>query len=394
MAAAGQGVESGGRSEIFKLSGTAKIGIGVVSIIYFADVFLKASRKCFWFDELFTVYLCRLANFGDTWTAIEHGSDFNPPLFYLLERGSQRLFGAGLIATRLPSTIGVWLFCLCLFLFVARRAGAVCGFIAGVFPFFTSVQYYAYEARAHGIVLGWCGLALVCWQRSTAGARRHVWLAGFWLSLIGALLTHVYAVYLLVPFALVELYNVARVRQPDWRILAVIAVALVSVTSTITLPLIRYYHAAASPARIFGAYHDVLEHFLLNVVGPALGIFIFWLLLATLDGRGTRPDMSPAVIIPGQVAVAVGFASIPIVGLVGCKLSHGPFLDRYFLASVTGYSIFLAIASSKLRAPWIRASFAVCLFGLMIGDFGTTTYLQQKAQVGASRAKHQSPTQH
>ena len=152
---------AGERNNIFGHNGFTRftiVNIAVVSAVYFADIFLKASRKCFWSDELFTVYLCRLPTFKDTWTAVTHGVDFNPPLFYLLIRFAQRLFGEGLIATRLPAIVGVWLFCICLFLFVARRAGVTSGFIAGAFPFFTLAQYYAYEARAHGIVLGWCGL--------------------------------------------------------------------------------------------------------------------------------------------------------------------------------------------------------------------------------------------
>src|ERR1700733_13984129 len=212
-------------------------GIGVVSTVYFADLFLKASQKCFWYDELFTVYLCRLPSFKNTWMAVADGADFNPPLFYLLTRGAQRIFGGGLIATRLPAMFGFWLFAVCLFFFVARRAGIVSGFIAGVFPFFTLAQYYAYEARAHGIVLGWCGLALVCWQRNAEGRARYFWLAGFGLSLLGALLTHVYAVYLLVPFAVVEIYNLIDKKGPNWGNLAVLALALASVTLTVYLPL-------------------------------------------------------------------------------------------------------------------------------------------------------------
>jgi hypothetical protein len=380
MAAIGQGVGEG--DEPRKLSRTSILGIVVVSSIYFADIFLKASRKCFWFDELFTVYLCRLPTFSDTWTAIRHASDFNPPLFYLLERGSQRLFGHGLIATRVPSAIGVWLFCICLFFFVARRAGAICGFIAGAFPFFTLIQYYAYEARAHGMVLGWCGLALLCWQRSTAGAKRYVWLAGFGLSLVGALLTHVYAVYLLVPFALVELYNVTTGKRPDWSILAVMTLAFTSVTLAVTLPLVRHYRAAAISANYFPASHDVVQQFLLHVVGPAIGILIIWLLLAALDGRQPLPNAETAIGFSiREVVLAVGFACIPILGLVGCKLSHGPFLDRYFLASAAGDSIFLAIATSRLRFSWIKAGFAWCLFFLMLADLTTTIYLANKHRI-------------
>jgi hypothetical protein len=66
------------------LSWGAIAGVALFSVLYFADIFLKASQKCFWFDELFTVYLCRLPDFKSTWTAVAHGADFNPPLFYLM----------------------------------------------------------------------------------------------------------------------------------------------------------------------------------------------------------------------------------------------------------------------------------------------------------------------
>jgi Dolichyl-phosphate-mannose-protein mannosyltransferase len=366
----------------YKLSWGATVGIALFSVLYFAEIFFKASRKCFWFDELFTVYLCRLPDFKSVWTAVAHGADFNPPLFYLLERGSQALFGQGLIATRLPSTIGVWLFCICLFLFVARRAGATCGFIAGAFPFFTLIQYYAYEARAHGIVLGWYGLALVCWQRSREGQKECFWLAGFGLSVLGALLTHVYAVYLLVPFALVELYNLISRTQPSWSILAVMALAFTSVTVAVYLPLVRNYRAAAIPADFYNASHYVLEHFFWNVVGPASGVLMFWLLLAAVDGRQPGPNANTAIVIHrGEIVLAVGFACIPVIGLLGCKVSHGPFFDRYFLASVAGYSIFLAIASSRLRVPWLAAAFAGSLSCLMLADLATTIYLAKSHRI-------------
>ena len=104
------------------------------SVIYFADIFVRSSQKCFWFDELFTIYLCRLPKFRATWEAVNRGADFNPPLLYLLTRAVEKLFGEGLIATRLPEMVGVWVFCLCLFSFVSG-ARAPAGLIAGLFLF-------------------------------------------------------------------------------------------------------------------------------------------------------------------------------------------------------------------------------------------------------------------
>ncbi len=351
----------------------------VASFIYFADIFVRASRKCFWFDELFAVYLCRLPNFRSTWAAVTHGADFNPPLFYLLTRGAQRLFGEGLIATRLPEIVGVWLFCFCLFLFVERRAGALSGFIAGAFPFFTLVQFYAYEARAHGLVLGWCGLALVCWQRTTDGHKRYLWLACFGLFLVAALLTHIYAVYLIFPFALVEIYNLLYRRRPNWGVIAVMAFAVTSVVLAVYLPLIRAYRSSM-PATFSAASHDFLQHFLVNVVGPATSILMLSLLLTVFDGlRGGLQANTVRAIPPRELLVAVGFACIPLIGLIGSKVSGGPFFDRYFLPSIAGYAILFGFANSRPQErAWTPKIMGAFMFLLMIGDLGTTVYLRNR----------------
>ncbi len=243
------------------------IGV-VVSLLYFGDLFLKASRKCFWYDELFTVYLCRLPSFKHTWAAVMQGGDYNPPVLYLLTRAAERVFGEGLIATRLPEMVGVWLFGICLYLFVSRRAGRLSGLIAALLPFFTIVQYYAYEARPHGITLAWAGLALICWQRSHDGEGRFLWPLGFGLSLTGALLTHVYDVYLVLPFAAVELYYLAKDRRMSWPIASAIALPLIGVLP-LYLSLVRMYRATVPPT-FAPASHSVLRPYFTEAMSPAI----------------------------------------------------------------------------------------------------------------------------
>jgi hypothetical protein len=155
----------------FKLNWKTYTGIFLVSVIYFADISLKASRKCFWFDELIATYLCRLHDFNSTWQAVLHGADFIPPLLYSFTRCAQWLVGGGLIATRLPPMSCVWLFGVSLFLFVSRDAGVFPGLVAGTFPFFNLAQYYAYEARAHGILMVWSGPGLLAEAPRTPGAK-------------------------------------------------------------------------------------------------------------------------------------------------------------------------------------------------------------------------------
>jgi hypothetical protein len=364
----------------YKLSWGAIAGIALFSVLYFADIFLKASRKCFWFDELFTTYLCRLPSFKATWTAVQHGADFNPPMLYLLTRGAQWLFGEGLIATRLPAMVGFWVFSVCLFLFVFRRGGLASGFIAGMFPFFTLAQYYAYEARAHAIVLGWCGLTLVCWQRTgeAPGKSKYAWLAGFGVCLAGALLTHVYAVFLIFPFALVELCNLIR-RRPNWGIIATMGSAFIVIVVFVYLPLFRTYRANV-PSTFHGASHDLLERFLENTFGPAVLILLLSLFLFALDTmRLPGPAKLTTRIPKREMLAAVGLACVPLVALIGSKISHGPFIERYFLLSVAGYAIALGFASLRVqRESWSANALAGCMLLLMIADLGTTAYLRHR----------------
>jgi hypothetical protein len=354
-------------------------GLSFVSLVYFADILLNASLKCFWFDELFTVYLCRLPSFKNTWYAAVNGADFNPPLFYLLTRASQRVFGDGLISMRLPAITGVWLFGVCLFLFVTKRTNVVSGLVAGMFPFFTLARYYAYEARAHGTVLGWCGLTLLCWQRSSEGAAKYLWLTGFGLSLMGALFTHVYAVYLLFPFVLVEVYSLYQRKRPRWDILAIMVLALASAAASAYLPLLRAFRTSI-PAVFFPPSHEILQRFLIRVIGPALVVLLLSLVLLTL-GRTVhaRRAMTITAIPQQDLVVAVGFVCIPLVGFVGCKISHGPFVDRYFLATIAGYAVLLGFAScSPQISSWSSKALAGCMLLLMVADLGATVYLSMK----------------
>jgi hypothetical protein len=355
-------------------------GIAVLSLIYFADVIIRANSKCFWFDEIFTVLLCRLPTFGATWAAVSHGADFNPPLLYLLTRGTQGLFGEGLIATRLPAMVGVWLFCLCLYGFVARRSGVFAGMIAGLFPFFTLAQFYAYEARSHGIVLGWCGLALVCWQKNREGHNKYLWLAGFGLSLLGALLTHVYAVYLLVPFAIVELFNLFR--KPNWGNMAVMLLAFVGVAVTVYLPLSRVYRKTIS-STFFAASHDVFQRFLTHVIGPALAVLLLSVVISVVWERRTRRLTLAGTEIPfEELLLAGGFACLPLVGLLGSKITHGPMIDRYYLSSIAGYAIFLGFANSRENLGREAARvLATCMVLLMVADLAVIAYLAKKQTI-------------
>jgi hypothetical protein len=349
----------------------------LISALYFADTLLRASLKTFWYDELATVFLCRLPSFHATWTAVLHGSDFNPPLFYLLTRWGQHFSGEGLIASRLPAIIGFWVFGVCLFVFVTRRLGPLPACIAALFPVFTLAHVYAYEARPHGATLAWSGLMLVGWQHARQGRNFSLWTLAFWLSWLGALLTHVYAVYLLVPFLAVEALGLIK----EWRPHLGIVISMLLGPICVAPLYLRMAHTYRSATSIGGLHihpYEVLQQYLVSLVGPGIVLLLLFLLLVSFE-RLHKSEEAPAALsgglLPQELWLAVLLGCLPLFGAIGVKLSHGPFFNRYFLSATAGYAILLAQAAfpHSRRSLAVKGLVAAMLF-LLTSDLAIAEY--------------------
>ncbi|HEX6495891.1 MAG TPA: glycosyltransferase family 39 protein [Acidobacteriaceae bacterium] len=351
---------------------TILIGVLLLSALYFADTLLRASLKTFWYDELVTVYLCKLPTFGATWAAVLHGgADLNPPLLYLLTRWSQYLFGEGLISTRLPELLGFWVFTLCLYRFVSRRLGPLRGAIAALFPVFTLAHYYAYEARPHGILLGSFGLMMLCWQRAREGRKAVLWAFLLWLSYLSGLLIHIYAVYLLIPFLFAEGATLLRRSRPHLGIVAALLLAPPCV-----LPLYYRLYANFRSSGYSGMHihlYELVQHFFVFVLGPALAVILFLILLLAWRRRENNPAAEspdfPSLSVD-ELNLALGLILMPIIGVIGIKISHAYYFDRYFLAATAGYALLVA-QTTLVRGG--RAWVARGLFAFMIALLSADT---------------------
>ena len=189
-------------------------------LILFTAIYLpcaigRAGGRPFWYDEVITLIAAKAPDLATAWKAAM-ATDANPPLPHLLTHLSIRWFGLNEVTARLPAIAGFWLLCLSLYVFVARRKGAVYGLCALLMPTMTGAYYYAAEARAYGPELGFCGLALVAWQTAAEGRHRAVALCTLALSMSAMLLCHYYAVLVYLPFAGAELIRVRRTRRADW----------------------------------------------------------------------------------------------------------------------------------------------------------------------------------
>jgi hypothetical protein len=356
------------------------------SIFYFADVCLRASEKYFWYDEFFTLHLSRLPGFGLLWQALREGADFNPPLLYLLTKASHAVFGSGLIGTRMPEIAGFWVFCLCLFAFVNRRAGAVAGSIAMLFPMLTGAFYYAYEARPYGVVLGFCGLALLCWQKvcweRSSETRRLWWLAGFSASLFAAFMMHCYALVILAPFAVTELWRTIRsghIDKPMWiALLAPVVPALL-----MYVPLLRSYSSLTKGTDFaWGTMPNwpQVTNFYVFLLKPCLIILIFVATILVIEQfreirAGKILAAKGTTSAAPELVLAVCFIALPAFGVMLGKAVHGPFFSRYFLSAVAGICILAGFAAAmRNRTSWMTMALAAVIASIVGLQFASTVW--------------------
>ncbi len=335
------------------------------SLLYLPQTLVRASEKRFWYDELCTLYICRLPAWKDSWAAVLHGADFNPPLFYLIHRANIALFGDGLIAMRLPEIAAFWVFCVCIFVVVSRRNGLLAGVAAMLFPLLSGAYFYAFDARPHGIVLGFAGLALWCWQRLQDRPASIGWLLGFSLSLLAASLTHCYAVLLVTPFAVVELARIVQEKAIRWRVWFALGAPVVIAALTF-LPLLASYKATAQSAgfsEVFPPDLVQIPAFYQLLLGSGLVMLVLGLGLVMLERtfwRTAQPrHESTSANARMETVLALAFLCLPIFGLILARAVHGPFFGRYFMSALMGVGIALGYALGAKR--WGRSSVVFAL---------------------------------
>ncbi len=187
--------------------------------------------QSFWYDEAFTPVHVLHPSLWATLRSVVH-TENTPPLWYVLAWADARVLGTGEVALRLPSALAgiatvpvAWAIGREL---AGRRAAAVCALLVAVDPLFV---WYSQEARAYALFVLMGALAMLCFLRAQREPtpRR---MAAFALSAALALLTHYFAVFLLIPMVL-WLACERRTRRA-----AAPAIALLAVVGVALLPLI------------------------------------------------------------------------------------------------------------------------------------------------------------
>jgi len=337
-------------------------------VILFAEIYLvitalHAMRR-FWYDELFTLYICQLPSMGAIWSALKEGVDLNPPLFYAVTRACRAVFGGGELATRLPAILGFLVMALCIFRFVSRFGSRLAGLAAMTFTVITGSYYYAGEARGYGMMLGFGGLAAILWQSAARDERRRIALPGMAIALAGALMSHCYAVLVMLPFALAEAARLLTRRKVDWPMAAWLAAPC----STVVLYLPMF---AATRGNVFenpvfrptwGSIPACYASHFQAALWPALAALAV-LALVRSGPEGPSGKNRGAGMLTHEVVLAVGFALAPVFGVLLAMGVTGVFMDRYGVPALIGFSILLGgLIARQARQSVAAAAVVLILF--------------------------------
>ena len=241
----------------------------------------------------------------------------------------------------MPSMIGFWVFCICLFGFAVRRVNMFFALVAMLLPFATLGRSYSFEARNYGMMLGFCGVALLSWQTAATGHKRVLSLLGLSLGIGGALLCHYFAVLIYLPLAGAEALRSLRPRKFDKAIWAAFIVGAVPLVAS--LAWIMHLTRANQHAVVQVSLQDYLW-FYLQVFPSSVIVLPALVLLAAgfifRDGQEKPMRSLPSDVPAYEVLAATLFLLTPAVAItLALLLPPHIFTTRYALLSIAGFAL-------------------------------------------------------
>lgn len=332
--------------------------VAAFSLEFFLVAGWLAAHKPFWTDELHVIHLAMLPSLSQMSTAMLMRPDAMPPLIYELTFWIGRITKLNEFTARLPPIGGVWLLCVSLFDFLRRRVSPLLAGVGMLLPTTVVFVYgYALETRGYGLLLGFAGAAVWCWDR--AWTRRPLAYVGLAASIALAIASHLFAVLMLAPLALAELARSRERRRIDpWVWVSMAASGAVLLWLWPFLPnMVRIGRLMAGGHMSLNGLVTLWYVFLstpLTYLGLAL------LIAAAAQLRGTSA-ISPPAIVASDYVLAIGFACLPLVGFIFGALVTGVVTPRYVLPAVIGLSVLIPLvcAGMSARSPWL----GVLLFG-------------------------------
>jgi hypothetical protein len=289
------------------------------------------------FDETIVSKTALQPHLPSLWNILASGQSPHPPLNFLAVRAAYAAFGVSDFSTRLPTTLGFTLMGICLFFFVEKRSNPAYGAVAMLLPILSMARVYAMEAKPYASLLGWTGIALLCWQNAQPGSpRRAVALLGLGLALASATSSHFFGALLAVPLLAGEAVRWWGRRRIDWPMLA--SISLNYWPLLFFIPILKAGRAVHGThpwqtSLTLGFIPRSFDLLLMDAAAPLL-FCVLW--AGTF--RPARPDTRrlPA----DELAAAAILALLPVVAFCGLRLAGIHVIEeKYLIAMVVGVSI-------------------------------------------------------
>jgi mannosyltransferase len=314
-------------------------------------------EQSFWYDEAFTPVHVLHPSLTATLRSVVH-TENTPPLWYLIAWADSRVLGTGEYALRLPSALaGIATVPIAWWIgreLTGRRVTAIvtAAFVA-VNPL---LVWYSQEARAYGLFVLLAALAMLCFLRALRVPTRGR-MAAFALSGALALLSHYFAVFLLIPMVLWLIWDRSRRRTalPAIGALVLVGVALTPLISAQGGHGTQWIGQWAFTSRL----QAIPQYYLTDYYGASLGHGIELLVaLPILAGLGLglwrvlTPREERGALI--ALAIAAGGILIPIA-LVAFGVDY--LAPRNLVGAMVPVTALIAVVVASRRAG--RAGIAI-----------------------------------
>lgn len=305
--------------------------------VYLSVTIVIAQRKLMWDDEFFTFYISRAGGLSEILKALRTGADQHPPLFYYLTHQVMAALGTSHLTLRLPAIAGFALLCVCLFYLLRSRTSALWALLGMLLPLVSSAYYYAAEARGYSLMMGFCALALLAWQKAAFPKRHSGWLYVLFGALAGAVSSHYYAVLFVIALGIGELTRTCLLKRldiPVWLAFCGAGAPLILFLSTIRRARGYSTHFWAIPywSAPFDFYPSSFGAFA-NLV--LLGALLYVFGLYRLSSAEDRDEQEPRFFV-WEVMAWASIIAIPLFAVILAKtVTHG-YTARYALPALIG----------------------------------------------------------
>jgi 4-amino-4-deoxy-L-arabinose transferase-like glycosyltransferase len=317
--------------------------------------------QSFWYDEAFTPVHVLHASLGATLRAVSR-TENTPPLWYVLEWGVARLFGTGEVALRMLSALaGIATVPIAWAIggeLAGRRAALATALLVAVSPI---LVWYSQEARAYALFVLLAALALLCFLRALREPtpRR---LGAFAASGALALLSHYFAVFLLIPMCVWLV--LAQRRRLQAVLPAVAAVSVVALVGLALIPLIvaQGGHGTQWIGRwaLASRLQAIPQYYLTDYYGSALGHGVELLVaLPILAGvlYGLWVGLTPAEERGALLALTVTACGV-LIPVVLVAFGADYLAPRNLIAAMVPLTALLAVVTVARRTGWIGFALA------------------------------------